>query len=104
MSVYPRFMDSLDECLPLHLHIGVLELKHNRDEKLNARHLLTPGTFLRPVLRNESKLLREVGRAFSLQLEHDALEPRDLQLLELHLTLVGERMLRIVRECLHPAP
>jgi hypothetical protein len=29
-------------------------------------------------------------------------KPRDLQLLGLHLTLVGKRMLRIIRKRLHP--
>ena len=31
-----------------------------------------------------------------------ALELRDLQLLRLHLTLAGERMLRVIRKPLHP--
>jgi hypothetical protein len=37
-----------------------------------------------------------------LQLDHLALQPRDLQLLGLLLSLARERMLRIVRKRLHP--
>ena len=39
---------------------------------------------------------------FRLQLGNLALEPRELQLLRIHLTLPGKRMLRIIRKRLHP--
>src|ERR1700722_8167985 len=52
---------------------------------------------------DEPSILEAVELAsFRLQLDHLALEPRDLQLLRLHPTLAGECLLRIVAKCLHP--
>src|SRR3954447_18920445 len=50
--------------------------------------------------RSRPRLFLDV--ALRLQLDHLALEPRDLELLRLHLTVPGKRLLRIVGELLHP--
>src|SRR5436190_21686938 len=74
-------------------------------KKPTAAPLGADNTYRSPFLcpQEESDLrafFRMSRSAFSLA--HFALEPRDLQLLGLHLTLLGERMLRIIRQRLHP--